>query len=221
MKLTTHASSSKGNMFTLETEEHTILIDAGIKKDLSADILCVTHAHGDHVKYISHYIDNVDTIVTSEEVLNDIARVVDQYTYQKILSKFDHLPELNNIKIIEMVHDVPCVGFLIEDSKNTYLHITDTVHVKYEPIFDKVTLASVEANHDLELLETSKISDYLKNRITTVGHLNNVQALGVCKWLPNAKINLIHLSEDRNAHERIKALFSDIDYVIAGNIESE
>ena len=221
MKLTTHASSSKGNLFTLERENDTIIIDAGAKKDIQGDILCITHSHGDHIKHLNYYVDKVGTIVTSQDVLDDLKPKVDSFTYSKIIDKFDPLHELNNIKIIEMVHDVPCVGFLIEDSKNTYLHITDTVHVKYEPIFDKVTLASVEANHDLELLENSKISDYLKNRITTVGHLNNTQALGVCKWLPNAKINLIHLSEDRNAHERIKALFSDIDYVIAGIIERE
>jgi len=221
MKLTTHASSSKGNLFTLERENDTIQIDAGIKKDINADILCITHTHGDHIKYLSEYVNKVKRIVTSEEVLNDIARVVDGYTFSKITAKFDPLPELNNIKTIEMVHDVPCVGFLISDSKNTYLHITDTVHVKYDPIFDNVTMASVEANHDLGLLEKNKIPNMLKERIKSVGHLDNVQALGVAKWLPNAKINLIHLSEERNDHDIIKETFNDIDYVIAGELERE
>ena len=215
MKIHTHASSSKGNMFEVERGNDTIIIDAGVKKDLTADILAITHAHEDHSKYIGFYIERVKKVTTSLEVLESLSLKLDGYTFSKIQAKYT-IPEFENMETLTMAHDLPCVGFLIFDATKTYMHVTDTTQLEYEPIME-IDLLSIEANHDIDMLMQSDRPEELKQRIITNGHLSNEKAREIVDKIKPKQVNLIHISNQANSESCIEKAFKNIEYKIKGS----
>lgn len=218
------SSGSKGNLTMINTNEQTILIDAGISlKDLQSrvnfeinkvDAIFITHEHIDHIKYIESIARNFDaTIYMNEDSFNKV-----KFKYFKDLNglKFKFIKpneqiKLNSLKIlpINLQHDVECCyGYIIVEDNKAMAYCTDTgfIPLPYIEMLKKVDSIIIEANHDIEMLLHSNRPWHLKNRILSVkGHMSNK----ICGEIVNKilegnrlkTIVLAHLSEECNTEE--------------------
>lgn len=218
------SSGSKGNLTIINTNEQTILIDAGISlKDMQSridyeinniDAIFITHEHVDHIKYIESIARNYDAVIyINEDSFNKI-----KLKYFKDLAglKFRFIKpneqiKINTLKIlpINLQHDVECCyGYIIVENNKAMAYCTDTgfIPLPYIEMLKKVDSIIIEANHDVEMLLHSNRPWLLKNRILSVkGHMSNK----ICGEIINKilegnrlkTIVLAHLSEECNTEE--------------------
>jgi phosphoribosyl 1,2-cyclic phosphodiesterase len=217
------ASGSAGNSTYIETDQHSILLDAGLsEKKLSArladigrdiknlDAVFVTHEHSDHVKGVGPLVRK-----------HDIPLYTTEGTFKKIQSRIGRIPSWAPIRSEEPMtvgdilvepyatpHDAEeSVAFVIRHGDIKIGHATDlgavTPFVREK--LRKSTALLVEANHDINMLEVGPYPWPLKQRIkSAVGHLSN-EACG--ELLADANhdglqlVVLMHLSETNNLKE--------------------
>ena len=223
MKISVLASGSAGNSTYIETDNHKILLDAGLsEKKLSArlasigrdlqdlDALFVTHEHSDHVQGIGPLVRK-----------HNIPLYTTEGTLRKIKSRIGRIPSWVPIRSEEPVligdmmvepyatpHDAEeSVAFVIRHGDIKIGHATDlgTVTPFVREKLKKSTALLVEANHDIEMLDVGPYPWPLKQRIkSSVGHLSN-EACG--ELLADANhdglrlVVLMHLSETNNLAE--------------------
>ena len=226
MNITILASGSKGNVAYIETTNKKLIIDVGLSKkktnellnetnfiDLNdIDLILITHAHIDHVNgFIPIYNMYQDIkFITSEKIkgemeeklkrkfLNDRFIFIDGYSKGKDIDIF----------AFKLNHDVTCQGYMIVDkhTNESYVHIADN-----GKLFDKDTVEmlhnktfyAIESNHDRTLQVLDKIRHVgLKRRVLGYyGHTNNVDAIELTFKLvgDNTKsVVFTHLSEECN-----------------------
>lgn len=207
MKLMVIGSGSSGNGYLLTNETETLVIESGkrlldVKKALNFQIREIvgaidTHTHGDHHKYASEY--ELAGIPVWTPWKDDNLRQV------KTFGGF-------TVKSFECIHDVPCVGYLIEhhDSGLKMLYATDTEYVKYT--FKGLTAALIEANYSDEYVNR----DEAKFRHVLTGHMSIETSIECIKANMNdglKNIILCHLSKDNSDplafKESVKAIVPD------------
>ena len=202
MKLKTIASSSSGNAFILDN----FLIDCGVESVPGFEYILITHTHGDHDKYFLKHLKKAKGFTTSEGTLEEI---LEKYSmYAKKIKELYIKPSDLNIKTFDMAHDKHCTAFLIDNGINTYLHITDTGHVNLEGV-NNVDFLTIEANHDLVMLETGEYNEWLKNRVKET-HLNNEQAINVARSLKPKYVNFVHMSAENNSREELEGFLEEL-----------
>lgn len=200
-------TGSSGNTFLLTCNRETLIIDCGIrflevKKMLSFNIrgivgAIVTHSHGDHSKSILEY----------ERVGIDVWK---PYRYDNLRQKkkFGSF----TVSSFDCIHDVPCVGYLIEhpDSGLKMLYATDTQYVRYT--FSGLTAMLLEANYG----EAYVNQEEAKYRHVLEGHLSIETAIDCIKANMNDKLKniiLCHLSAGNSDPEgfrrSVKAIVPD------------
>ncbi len=208
MKIKPIASSSKGNAYLVSDGMTTILLECGLPfKELKhrtkfvvpsqIDACLVSHSHNDHAKSLKDMLDaGVDCYALKETFE---AKGVAAHHMAKSI-KFNNPYYLKTMLIIplEMMHDVPCVGFMIASRKTgeRMLFATDTYLIKAAPV--GLTHIMIEANYDVDLVE----DDALKNRLfkshmgidTTIDYLKSINLSNV------QQIYLMHLSS-RHSNE--------------------
>ena len=192
MKLMVIGSGSSGNGYLLTDGTETLVIESGkrlldVKKALNFQIRGIvgaidTHTHGDHHKYASEY--ELAGIPVWTPWKDDNLRQV------KTFGGF-------TVKSFECIHDVPCVGYLIEhhDSGLKMLYATDTEYVKYT--FKGLTAALIEANYSEEYVNR----DEAKFRHVMTGHMSIETTIECIKANMNdglKNIILCHLSKDNS-----------------------
>ena len=189
MKLRVLGSSSAGNCYLLENEEECLVIEVGVpfkevKKALDFNIMKIngllcSHSHVDHSKYLQEYeVAGIQVIAP-----------------WRIGHKNDHLHDSRfTVRSFELVHDVPCYGFLIHHPDIGYLvFATDTEYIKYK--FKDIDHIMVEANYSDKYIE----QDNPKFRHVLEGHMSIKTC---CKFLkanrsPKLKnVVLMHLSDE-------------------------
>lgn len=207
MKLMVIGSGSSGNGYLLTNGTETLVIESGkrlldVKKALNFQIREIvgaidTHTHGDHHKYASEY--ELAGIPVWTPWKDDNLRQV------KTFGGF-------TVKSFECIHDVPCVGYLIEhhDSGLKMLYATDTEYVKYT--FKGLTAALIEANYSDEYVNR----DEAKFRHVLTGHMSIETSIECIKANMNdglKNIILCHLSKDNSDplafKESVKAIVPD------------
>ena len=213
MKITILASGSKGNSTLIETQDKNILIDAGlplsnlekrINKSLpKIDILIVTHTHSDHIKGINSIIKKHKPLIyTIEHNLNEKIPNYEDIRYEKEI-----IEENVNISLIELSHDVPCLGIILKENEKELVYITDTGYIKekYLKKYQNKDVYIIESNYEEEMLMNGSYPFHLKQRIRSdKGHLSNNDT---CRYLKklignNTKyICMAHLSEENNNPE--------------------
>ena len=213
MKIHTHATSSKGNLWTVERKSDTIIIDAGVKRKVKGDILLVSHRHGDHSMYIDHYIDDVEHFSTTPEVMEDLksARRMNAYTYQKMQAKY--IPSfLLDIDTFETVHDVPSCGFIIYDGDKKVVHATDTAEMPKDEVMRNAEHYNIEANYDDDTIILSDRWQPLNERAYRT-HMSNKNAVEWILWAIGDKtksVSFNHVSSDTNYDGAIEELAKGI-----------
>ncbi len=161
MVLKVLGSSSKGNCYLLEASDGVLIIEAGIsavevKKalgfELSKVLGCViSHRHFDHSKFLKEILSCGIRILALEDVFS--AHHLQNRSFCKTIEP-KHGYKVGSFKIftLPVVHDVPCLGFIIEHQEmGKLLFITDTMMLEYKlPKLDHVML---EANYADEILQ--------------------------------------------------------------------
>lgn len=201
MKLKVLGSSSAGNCYILENDSEALIIEAGIsfkevKKALDFNVRKIvgvisSHSHKDHSRYIHEYERaGIPVFKPYESEMDRQVR-----TYGKFV-----------IKSFEVVHDVPCCGFLIEHPEmGKLLFVTDTEFVKYR--FDKQNISHimVEANYSDELLT----DEPTKRTHVLTGHMKINTACDFIEANRTAQLRnvvLIHLSDSSSDAEQFMAM---------------
>ena len=150
MKLKVLGSGSSGNCYILENRTEALIIEAGIsfqevKIALDFDIskivgVIVSHEHSDHSKAVKEYEEA--GIPAFRPYRSEMERQV------RVFGGFV-------IKSFQLVHDVPCFGFVISHLEcGKLVYISDTEYVKYR--FKNLNHILVEANYSKDLLSKSE-----------------------------------------------------------------
>lgn len=200
-------SGSSGNTYLLDCGGEILVIDCGIrfmnvKKMLNFNIrgivgAVVSHVHGDHSKAIKEY----------ERAGIEVWKPYEDETLmqKKQMGKFI-------IKSFPCIHDVPCVGYLIEhsDSGLKILYATDTEYVKYT--FRGLTAMLIEANYSEEYVNR----DEAKFQHVLTGHMSIETASECIKANVNERLKtviLCHLSKGNSDpgafKDSVKAIVPD------------
>lgn len=222
MKFKVIASGSKGNMTYIETKEAKIIIDAGIslreamkRTDIDfsdLDAIIISHEHSDHVGFLRTIANKTNApVFIQKKTLETVASKSKQDFNMKV--KYIEPNEtyfIKDVKIhtLRLSHDVPCLGFILENGSKSIGHITDTgfLPIPYIENLKHVDSLVIEANHDIEMLYNSQRHWALKERIYSIkGHMSNY----ICGQILNTVIQekrvknvvLAHLSEECNTEE--------------------
>lgn len=233
------SSGSSGNCYYLGTDEHAILIDAGIPvkqikgylKDVGIQFekimaVFVTHDHADHIKALGNLgercaIPVYATRGTHEGINNNYCMTEKlsssvRYIEKEVPLKFHDFV----ITPFEVPHDgTDNVGYRIEVDGKVFCFVTDLGHIT-ETVSKYIMQANyliMEANYDEDMLRMGKYPQFLKERITSPkGHLSNKTtakflARNIHPGLKN--IWLCHLSGENN-HPEIA--YKTVEYELRG-----
>jgi len=218
-------SGSSGNSFLVQSNNVTILVDAGVsgKKisdalaSLNVDInnicaILVTHEHTDHTQSIA---------ILSKKY--NIPIYANKGTWSALGDKKSKIPKENifyfrnncpfklgdlNILPFDIPHDAvdPC-GFSISDGFSRICIATDIGHITTS-VFDILKNSDfvlLESNYEPDVLKYSRYPYKLKERIASpMGHLSNIEAGRTVNLLSNfgvKNIMLGHLSSENNFPE--------------------
>lgn len=215
----TFASGSSGNALLLSWEGGHILVDAGIScrrigqglqvlgltlRDL--DAVCVTHTHSDHISGLQTLLKKTDcpiyaTAPAGRDLLRRLAGLMDRLeTAEGSFSIKDCA-----VTVFPTSHDAPgSCGYRFDTPDGGFGLLTDSGVVTPEAgaVLPGVSLAVLEANHDVETLRSGPYPYYLKERILGPGgHLRNEDAAAFAVTLAAAgarEIVLAHLSRENN-----------------------
>lgn len=205
------ASGSKGNStLIISDKEELLLIDAGISyKEIKEKInrygydindvnhVLITHEHDDHVKSINSFSNAKIYSLKDISVANCC---LEKYTETNI-NGF-------SVMALPLSHDVKCCGYVISDSKETLVYVTDTGYVNYKNIkyISNADYYIFESNHNVPMLMETKRPFFIKSRILgDEGHLSNeVASETLCDIIGNntKQIYLAHLSQEANTKEK-------------------
>ena len=218
-------SGSSGNCCYLGTRNAGILIDAGILTETVVDTLkengikmenivgiCLTHDHGDHVKYAYNIVRKHKhmKVYCTNRVVNGMLR---KHNISKRIKDyhspiFKEIPfKLGDFEItaFDVPHDGDDnMGFFVRHGDKNFVVATDlgAISERARHYISQAHYLMIEANYDKEMLIKGTYPDYLKRRIQTDrGHMDNVETAAFLSeiYTPQLKyIFLCHLSNDNN-----------------------
>lgn len=223
MRVEIIATGSNGNCIFIQSGNTGVLIDAGKwKRDLEKrlnesainaatdiDAICITHAHGDHIRGLTLANKYRLPVYATEGEWKGISGVDDELrrTLQTLRGKYE-MVELGDLHIypFKVHHDAyEPVGYAIEDdSGDRACVVFDTGHIDDDMLeMMEGAIYIVEANHDADMLQNGPYDDRLKARVASndVGHLSNEQTAEALSKLirgTGERIYLTHLSRANN-----------------------
>lgn len=237
MKLKVINSGSQGNGYALIIGEEILLLECGVPaKEMLKTIdyqiskvrgCLLSHAHGDHAKYIKNYMNYGIKVFSSDEVQTDIETVYGEKIVGLQRMKKHQVGSFSVIPFRVPHSDTECDGFLIKHEEiGSLLFITDAEYCPYD--FSKMGI-----NH--AMIECNYSQDYLTKDLENYGHvLCGHMELETCKRFiqtinsPSLRsIGLLHLSYGNGHPERFKdevkeLVDCDVDVWVADkNIEKE
>jgi phosphoribosyl 1,2-cyclic phosphodiesterase len=208
MKLKVLGSSSKGNLYIMESESQVLLIEAGIRLsevkkaigfDVSKIVGClVSHEHGDHAAYINDFTKaTIDVYCSRGTAINFNVH----HRLHKIYA--GSLVQIGEFKVLpfDVRHDAAePFGFLINHPESgNILFLTDSFYSEFT--FKDLNNIILEVNYDKEILEANiqsgRLNKKIKNRIIT-SHMSLDTAKELLAANDLTKVNniiLIHLSD--------------------------
>jgi phosphoribosyl 1,2-cyclic phosphodiesterase len=227
MRFSVLASGSKGNACYIETDDTSILIDAGLScREISKrlgiigveitriDGVIITHEHSDHTKGVGPVSRKFDSTVYANRSTFDRCYSLHKNTRVDDTLNTGDLFTINDITIetFSKSHDAADPIGIIVSSNGSRLGIITDVGTSTQELEERLqgcTSIMVEFNHDIEMLENGPYPYHLKKRIRgSYGHLSNEQAGSLLKRLCHERLNnvvLAHLSEVNNTPEKALA----------------
>lgn len=208
-----HASSSKGNFYTVTNGEQTMAIECGLRfADLrralgfrvSELVGCLaSHEHLDHARAVPDLlrrgIDCYMSAGTAEALKVSGAGV-------RIAKAHEQFSVGNwTVTPFDVVHDcAEPLGFFIAAGDDKLLYLTDSAYCKYR--FAGLTVIALECNYSLELLRASTMPATVQNRIIR-NHMSLETAIELLRANDTGRvreINLLHMSDGNSDAARFK-----------------
>ncbi len=222
-------SGSNGNCYYVANQDEAILIDAGLScreterrmKRLGLDMkrvraIFITHEHTDHTYGIPSINKKykIPIYITAPTLLKAQLKKVEAYSFKA----YEPVAVGGlTIRAFPVLHDAQDPhNFIVTNEKVNVGVFTDigeiTEHVIHN--FKQCHAAFLEANYDVQLLDTGTYPIALKNRIRNgYGHLSNHQAARLfTEHRPGfmSHLFLSHLSRNNNSPKIVQSLFDDI-----------
>lgn len=224
MRIVSLASGSSGNATLVEHDGDALLIDCGVScKQVRERIaaagfdpqtvrgILITHNHDDHVSGLRVSVGRCfrdvpvfANMLTAEAVARQTGLADDAFVCFENGQPF----EIGAFEVgpFSIPHDAADpVGFLIRAGAITYFHGTD-IGTPLDFIGLKLReadVATLESNHDAQMLRRSDRAESLKQRIAGPhGHLSNDDAADLVRRFASPrlrKLSLAHLSGECNA----------------------
>lgn len=215
MRITPIASSSKGNAYVVEQGDDLLLVDCGVCcKRLKAALdlsrlrgVLVTHNHVDHVSGLKRLLSVVRVPVYANAMTADAVACQEKIDEDAFVCfENGQIFEVGPFSVLpfSIPHDAADpVGYLIR-GETAYFHGTD-IGLPLDSIGLKLAeadVATLESNHDVQLLQTSSRAPSVKQRIAGPrGHLSNEQASELVRRFASPRLKrliLAHLSYECN-----------------------
>jgi phosphoribosyl 1,2-cyclic phosphodiesterase len=216
------ASGSTGNAFYVETEGHSLLVDAGFSgkqmeglftqidrkiEDLSG--IFVTHEHSDHIKGIGVLARRYKLpVYANEKTWKAMDGLVGEIPVeQKFIFGMETVKTFGSLEIesFGVSHDAAEPMFYVfHHSGKKLVLITDTGYVsdRVKGIISNADTYIFESNHDVGMLRMGRYPWNIKRRILSdVGHVSNEDAALAMSDVAGDKTKgfyLAHLSLDNN-----------------------
>ncbi|MCM3618210.1 MBL fold metallo-hydrolase [Sutcliffiella horikoshii] len=216
------ASGSTGNAIYVATEEHSLLIDAGLSgkkmqelfngigkkiEDLSG--ILVTHEHSDHIKGLGVLARKYKLPIYANEktwkAMDGLVGLIP--TEQKFTFEIEQVKTFGGLDVqsFGVSHDAAEPMFYsFHDGDKKVVVITDTGYVsdRMKGIITDADAYVFESNHDVQMLQMGHYPWSIKRRILSdVGHVSNEDAaLAMADVMGDKtkRIYLAHLSKDNN-----------------------
>lgn len=191
MKLIIIGSSSKGNSYALQSDSGEILlIEAGIhlrevKKAIgyktSKVVGCiVSHAHGDHSKYIPEYLKAGINVLSNDEVAEKYPGV--DTMSEGITFRFGNF----GVTPFEVEHDAKNFGYLIhEPSYGTIFFATDCYNLHF--VIQGCNTYLTECNYSDELLDKAVAEGKTPRSQADRVRLSHMSLEHAVSWLQDCK----------------------------------
>lgn len=195
MQFKAFASSSQGNLYTLEEGTTSLLIECGLgyramqkvlpKAPTNYDACLISHSHGDHC----------DEAAAGELIRRGVSvmfggAVRDGKTIGRI-----------RVRSFEVRHDVPNWGFMfLGASGESCVFVIDTFFCPVRPTFSP-TIIAIEANWARDLM---RVGDDLNDRLFS-SHMSLAQCIKTLQaWdlSSTREVHLLHLSDERSDEQR-------------------
>ncbi len=214
MKLKILGSSSKGNCYILESSNEALIIEAGIrmskiKKALKFDLnkvvgAIISHEHNDHAGYITEIVASGITALALESVFTSRGLAGKSFTKPIIPLKRYKVGGFL-IMPLEVKHDVPCVGFIVDHKEmGRLLFVTDTMMLEF--VVPGLNHIMIEANYAddilLDNIENGRTPESMRPRLLR-SHMELETTKSILLGNDLSKVSniiLIHLS-DGNSDE--------------------
>lgn len=206
-------SGSSGNCYILEaTDGEKLIIECGIpfrviKQGLNFNLhgivgCLVSHRHQDHSKALQDVLKCGIRVLSIKDVF--VSQNAQNNPFCKVIAPM-HGYAVGKYKIfvLDVVHDVPCVGFIIEhQDMGKLLFITDTMMLEYQ--LPRLNHIMIEANYSDEILQDNinrgAIPAAMRERLLH-SHMELQTAKGVLVENDLSDVNeiiLLHLSSNNS-----------------------
>jgi len=224
-------SGSNGNCYYIGNDNEAVLVDIGLTcKEVEIRMnrlglpiskvkaVFISHEHSDHIKGVAVFAKKYKLPVYISTATLKSSRLLLDANNTFSLSHQQHI-HIGDLKIaaFSKFHDAADpYSFTIECNEVRVGVFTDIGSVCDRLIthFKSCHAAFLEANYDVQMLESGKYPYFLKRRITGGhGHLSNAQALELFvnhKAPYMSHLLLSHLSKDNNSAELVENLFKNV-----------
>ena len=232
-------SSSQGNSTLIWNDETSLLIDCGFtqlfmkeqlkrvdKKLEDINAVLITHIHADHInpailnKFIRSKIPLYCHVNLVEHLKRkyEAARRMNKLGLLNIITDTEFKIGEFSVKAFGVPHDSAggCFGYSISGYSSGELRrisLATDIGYSYDLLEDNFIdsdIIMLESNHDIEMLDNSRRTEMLKERIKSVGHLSNEECGGLLvKIIKKSnkrpqRILLAHISQECNTNEMAK-----------------
>jgi phosphoribosyl 1,2-cyclic phosphodiesterase len=228
LKFISFGSGSSGNCYYFGTATDGLFVDIGVgirtlkkhARDYGINLslvrrILITHDHADHIKSAGAFSHDYNVPVYATEKVH--TGIEHNYCVQRKLSKEHKLflepgttVRLGDFLVtpFSVPHDASeNVGYKIEVDDLVFVIMTDAGSVTEEMkgYISEANYLVIEANHDVEMLQSGPYPQYLKERIISPnGHLSNKDCGQVLAENMTDRLKhvwLCHLSEENNHPE--------------------
>ncbi len=219
MKLKVLGSSSRGNCYLLESDDSVLAIEAGIpfrevKQALGWDIsrlsaCIVSHRHGDHAAHVKDFVSAGVTVFALPDVFTH-AGMKNRVCCKEVWPGKGYRIGRWSIIPINVVHDVPCVGYIIEHPEmGRTVFVTDTMMLEYR--IPRVSHYMVECNYADDVLQRNidngSVLPMMRERLHGT-HMELETTKGIIAGADRScleNVVLIHLSDGNSDEKRFVA----------------
>jgi len=234
MRFTVLASGSTGNATIVQSDDATVLIDAGLSakkmEELMrergvaghhVDAILVTHEHSDHIKGLGAFARKYDLpIYANEATWGAMERHVGNIAAEKrVVMETGERVTFGSMSSSSYAisHDAAePVGYVFDDGEVKLSLATDLGYVsdKVRMSIEDSDVLVLESNHDVDLLRMGRYPWNIKRRILgDSGHLSN-EAAGeaLCQLMTDRtkRVYLAHLSLDHNLMDLAKLTVNNV-----------